>query len=204
MDIKEIAKWTVAALTIAVIQFAQADSAVRATDTIRLYRVTYDGSTAMPDHLAYLSLMQNMKRAELEAGTGTNIEHIKAHLSLDDDAAEAFRQFVLASYEEMTDTNTEVTSRMLCANNRARYAFSEAHAVLDVLDDIKETNLRKQLRRALVNVGRSHSAELEAWLGQIRAGDTDHRYDHYASLDYDRFSVEEVVTTACNFIASSD
>ena len=200
MDVKHLAKWTRAAAAIVVAQLSYAEIA-SARDTSSFYAA--DAGYALPDHLAYLSLMQNMRHAEREAGQGIDIRHIKDHLAMNDRTAEEFRQFVLASYDEMTEDNTEITQRMLCLNEQALYGRGEAYAVLDVLDDIKETNLKRQLRRAYASFGQSRAEELALWLEYIKAGQTDHRYDRERDFNYDRFSVEELVATACGALASN-
>lgn len=203
MNLKDLTMWTFVAGAVIAVQFASASGTAAVSDTISIYRVSIDTRQAVPDHLAYLSLMQNIRRAETQHGSASNALHIKTHLEMDDAQADAFRQFVLSSYEEMTDTNTEVTQRMLCLNERARYATGEAYAVLDILDDIKETNLKRQLRRAYANFGRDRGEELARWLDDIKTGRADHQHDASPALNYDQFSVEEVVASACSSLASN-
>lgn len=166
------------------------------------YRERYHQSATMPDYLAYLSLMQNIRLAEEETGSDANVAHIQTHLSMDETQARAFRDYVLTSYDEMTATNRAVTNRMLCTGNRPKYEVNKAYAVLDVIDDIKDTNLRKHYQAATQDIGKEMAAELVQWLQIIKTGSSHHKYDHRRVFEHTEESVEKVITTACNMIAA--
>lgn len=167
-----------------------------------VYRVKYDRSIDMPNHLAYLSLMQNITQAQREAGREANLDHIQMHLSLNRAQAAAFLEYVQTSYIEMIDTNRAVTNRMLCSGDKPKYEVNKAYAVLDVLDDIKETNLRKHFKRVLIDFGSETADELENWLTVIKTGSSHHKYDHRKVFEHSEQSVEDVISTACNLLAS--
>ncbi|XOV90419.1 MAG: hypothetical protein ACFHX7_11185 [Pseudomonadota bacterium] len=199
MDTRQILKWTTAVLAVVVFQYS------RANDTLTLpndvYRVKYDRTESMPDHLAYLSLMQNIRLAEQESSRADNIAHVQSHLSLSQERANLFLEFVIASYDDMTATNRAIASRMLCHGNRAAYANEEAYALLDVIDDIKETNLRKHYKRALINFGPETAEQLDMWLAVIKTGSSHHKYDHKQVFEHSNESVESVISTACSVLA---
>lgn len=198
MDIKKTLKWTIPLLAIFAFQDASANQDGLPGD---VYRAKYAFTRDMPDHLAYLSLMQNLSEAENAVGEEANIAHIQAHLSMEHDRAAQFLHFVLDSYSDMVETNRAVTNRMLCQGKMPRYEVNEAYAVLDVLDDIKETNLRKHYKRAMINFGSRNGEEITAWLDAIKTGASHHKYDHRAVYEHADASVEKVISTACNLLA---
>lgn len=197
MDIKQVMKWTITLLAVLAFQYTEANGL-----PADVYRVKYDETVQMPDHFAYLTLMQNLVLAEQESGTEANIAHVQTHLSLDQERAEAFLGFVLASYDDMIAVNRAITNRMLCAGQRPKYETNKAYAVLDVLDDIKETNLRKQYKHVLLNFGTRTAVELETWLAVIKTGASHHKYDHRQVFAHSGESVEQVILTACNVLAA--
>lgn len=198
MEMKRIIKWAITMMALATAQATLAQPEL--PDNV--YREKYQQSENMPDHLAYLSLMQNIRVAQEEAGTNANIAHIQAHLSFDNEQAMTFLEYVLNSYDEMTTTNRTVTNRMLCTGNRPKYELNKAYAVLDVIDDIKDTNLRKHYKRAMMDLGKDFSGELAAWLQVIKSDSAHHKYDHRMVFEHTDESVESVISTACNMIAA--
>jgi hypothetical protein len=198
MEMKRIIKWAITMIALASAQPTLAGPEL--PDNV--YREKYQQTENMPDHLAYLSLMQNVRIAQEEVGTSANITHIRAHLSLGNDEAMAFLEYLLVSYDEMTTTNRTVTNRMLCTGNRPKYELNKAYAVLDVIDDIKDTNLRKHYRRALMDLGKESATELSTWLQVIKSDSAHHKYDHRLVFEHTDESVESVISTACNMIAA--
>lgn len=197
---KQIMKWSIILMAgLAVHHYSEAAGNGMPGD---VYRVKYDRSIDMPDHLAYLSLMQNITQAQREAGTEANLDHIQLHLSLNREDAREFLEYVQSSYVEMIDNNRAVTNRMLCAGDRPKYEINKAYAVLDVLDDIKETNLRKHYKRVQIDFGSQTADELENWLMAIKTGSSHHKYDHRKVFEHSEHSVEDVISTACNLLAS--
>ncbi len=199
MDTKQILKWTTAVLAVLAFQHSRANDAQALPSDA--YRVKYDRTEAMPDHLAYLSLMQNIRLAEQESSREDNVAHVQTHLSLSSERANLFLEFVIASYDDMTATNRAITSRMLCSGNQPTYAADEAYAMLDVIDDIKETNLRKHYKRALINFGADTAEQLDMWLAVIKTGSSHHKYDHKQVFEHSDESVESVIGTACSVLA---
>lgn len=201
---RQIFKLTVALLAVLAFQYSVADQEGDvAGSPVDSYRFKYDPSGAMPDHLAYLALMQNLVSADKEVGREMNIAHIQSHLSLDPEHTEHFFQFIQASYDKMMDTNRTVTNRMLCSGSRPKYEMNKAYAIVDVLDDIKETNLRKHYKRVLIQFDGTTADELKAWLEVIKTGDSPHKYDQQKLLTHDNPTVEQVVSSACGLLASS-
>ena len=81
----------------------------------------------MPDHIAYLTLMQDLRETEQQNGHDANIRDIQDHMSLDREHAELFLQFMLSSYNQMISTNRAITNRMLCAGDKPRYNDTQAY-----------------------------------------------------------------------------
>lgn len=201
MDIKQLVKWSITALAVLMFQHTNASQhADRLPDNV--FRVKYENSGDMPDHIAYLSLMHNLWLAENESGREPNLTHIQTHLSISPADANRFLEYVLSSYDEMLETNRAVTNRMLCQGNKPKYETNKAYAVLDVLDDIKETNLRKHYQRVLIDFGENTGEELTRWLSVIKTGSSHHRYDHRRVFEYSEQSVEQVISTACNVLTA--
>jgi len=204
MFTKQIFKLTVALLAVLAFQCTDADQQGDvAGSPIDSYRFKYDPSNAMPDHLAYLALMQNLVLADKEVGREKNIAHIQSHLSLDREHAEHFFEFIQHSYDKMIDTNRTVTNRMLCSGSRPKYEMNKAYAIVDVLDDIKETNLRKYYRHVLIEFNGTTAGELNKWLAVIKTGKSPHKYDQQKLLKHHNPTVEQVVSSACGLLASS-
>ncbi|HKI73598.1 MAG TPA: hypothetical protein VJ998_03085, partial [Pseudomonadales bacterium] len=110
--------------------------------------------------------------------------------------------FMLSSYDNLVTTNRTVANRMLCRGNKPRYNDTQAYQALDVLDDIKDTNLRKHYRRALVNFGPDVAQALGKWLNQIKQDSAHHTLDHREAFMHSDETVEQAIGTACNVIAS--
>ncbi len=189
MDIRQVIKWTLIVLTILVAPSARAEVITTSQSPIEVYRIHHDDQVSMPDHLAYLLLMQRMAAQSPE----DNLADIQQHLDKEDTQALDFLDFMLESYSTMRSTNREVTHRMLCLHEQPRYEVGEAYAVLDVLDDIKETNLRKHLGRALIVLGPVEAEGLESWLADIKVAQR--------ATTFPEHSVEDVIAKACNIVA---
>lgn len=196
MDMKQVLKWTVT--LIAIIAFQHANAINQTNDSI--IPVKFDISGTVADHLAYLTLMKNLRQTERRNGHESNIANIRNHLSLDREHAELFLQFILTSYNEMIDTNRALANRLLCAGDKPRYDDAQAYQVLDVIDDIKETNLRKIYQRAMINFGSHTAGELSTWLVAIKIA-SPRDEDSNAVLHTDE-SVEQMVGSACNVVAA--
>ncbi|MEX0941142.1 MAG: hypothetical protein WD002_01190 [Pseudomonadales bacterium] len=201
MDTIQFVKWSITALAVLVFQQATASQPVDRLPE-EVFRVKYTNTDDMPDHIAYLSLMQNLWLAENESGREPNLVHIQTHLSINREEANIFLEYLLSSYDEMLETNRAVTNRMLCQGNKPKYETNKAYAVLDVLDDIKETNLRKHYKRALIEFGTDTGEELNLWLAAIKTGSSHHRYDHRRIFEHSEQSVGQVISVACNVLTA--
>lgn len=199
---RQVFKWTVILIAVLAFQYTDADQGDPSPLPVDIYRFKHDPADAVPNHLAYLALMQNLLSEQKEAGREATLTHIQARMSLDRENAGLFLDFVKSSYEDMVETNRMVTNRMLCSGSRPKYAIDQAYAIVDVLDDVKETNLRKHYRRALIDFN-GKSEELDSWLAVIKSGSSDDKYDQQKLFEHSDATVEQVVSSACNLLASS-
>ena len=198
MDIRQLPKWALAA--VAVITFQHAAGAD--TDVARIdNKAPAPARVDTPAYVAYLALATQFERAESEGNHAGNIAQVEKHLAVDPEQANRFVAFVLATWDEMNTTNHEIANRMLCSGKQPKYKADTAYAVLNVLHDIKDTNLRRTYRRVKVNFGADTSAQLDAWLAQIneanKAGEAQFQATY---LDADR-TVEQVISSACDMLA---
>jgi hypothetical protein len=122
MDMKQILKWTVTLVAIVALQHANAAGQI----TNNIIPVSFDNTGTVADHLAYLTLMRNIRQTERQDGHESNISDIRTHLSVDREHAELFLQFILTSYNEMIDTNRALANRLLCAGDKPRYDNAQA------------------------------------------------------------------------------
>ena len=196
MDIRNIARWTVTLIAVLAFHYARAELPED------VYRVKFDRTETMPDHLAYLALMQNLVLSSHNEGNDAAVDRVQEHISVERERAQLFLDFVMNSYDDLTSTNRAVTNRMLCKGSKPKYALNEAYAVLDVLDDIKETNLRKHYKMVLVNFDAKTAQELDVWLDAIKSDATHHKYDHERIFEHAHESVEAVIKTACGLLTA--
>lgn len=191
MDTRQIIKWTVTFIAVMIFQHANATTAGAPTGH----------GNSMPDHIAYFLLMQHVSQAEQNNGHTANVDAIEQHLSLDREHAEQFLHFMLDSYSKIVQTDREVTNRMLCSGNKPKYNGNQAYQVLDVLADIKETNLRRYYHNALVDFGDQTAHRLNTWLVVVK--DAPHQQFDRQSFFEGGSSLQQVLGAACNVVASN-
>lgn len=206
MEIRGVVHWTITFIATALL--AHADAATPGPNDMpgHFARVKVEQSAAqpndtMPDQIAWLTLMQKLAHNEQTGDHAANLGLVQHHIALDQEHAELFLQYVLLSYSQMVSTDHAVTTRMLCSGNKPKYDGRQAWQVRDVLNDIIDTNLRKNYRRARVNLGDRVASQLDAWLTEIKQqSSVEAARRHRAFLHSDE-SAEQVMNTACNVIA---
>ena len=190
MDTKRILKSTLILLSVVAFQKVGATSAP-------LYVVG-----PMPDHIAYLTLMQELSRAEAQHNHGTSIKLIEDRMSLDNAHATLFLQFMVSSYEQIVSTNRAISTRVLCNGTMPRYDKRDAHQVIGALDDIKEANLRRSYERAQANLGAEATRHLNEWLATIKLQDSGRASDRNgAYLGHNR-NITQLIDDACRIAPS--
>lgn len=158
---------------------------------------------AIPNHIAYLMLMQQLTRAEYRNAHATDIRRIENHLSLDREHAELFLQFILSSYSQMLSTDRAVAARLLCQNNRPRYSGNRAHAVLNAVDNFKASNLREYYRHAHSNLGSRVAGHLDTWLSTIASHSSPGELNRQQNFLHSSVVVEQAMGQVCNVIAAN-
>lgn len=195
METTRILKWTLILLSVVVLQQAGATPAP-------LYKVKNDHVGSMSDHIAFLTLMQELTRAETRNAHAASIKLIEDRMSLDHAHAALFLQFMLSSYDQIMSTNRATANRMLCSGTTPKYGKSDVHQVLGVLDNLKEANLRHSWQRARTNLGANAARHLNEWLATIKLVDSNPTSDVRAAyLGHDR-NIAQVLDDACSLASA--
>ncbi len=153
------------------------------------------------DHLAYMLLLK-------EAGEAQPDEHadlvnlISEHLNFSEERSQLFFEYLVTSNESLQANNQAITERMLC-NNPDRGGDDEVYALLDTLQDIRNTNLRKHYRHAMASIGFESSDRLTSWLEDYKPGILPVVHDHKALYESIGMNAESVVGASCNQIAAN-
>lgn len=197
MDIRNFSKWTTTILATLAFQFAGAAGTGNAPAG-----KAAEGDTSGASYTAYLVLATQLEQAESNGTHARSVDRVAQQMGMDKTEADTFVNFVLASYDEMKATNHKIANRMLCSGDRPKYEAKNAYAVLNVLDDIKDTNLRKTYRRVKVNFGSDAAAHLDNWLAQIQQSNPERDAQFRKAYLNDDQTVEQVISSACDMLAS--
>ena len=190
MDTKRILKLTLVFLSVVAFQNVSATPA----------RIKQAGS--IPDHIAYLTLMQALARGEAQDAHAANIKLIEDRMSLDTAHAALFLQFMVSSYDQIVSTNRAMATRVLCDGTAPKFNKRNAHRVLGALDNFKEANLRSSYRRAQANLGANATRHLNEWLAMIKRKDSPGLSDRRgAYLGEDR-NITQVIDDACSLASA--
>lgn len=166
------------------------------------YHVRYDTAGQIPDHVAFVDLLQNLSQAESAIGRQENIAHIRTHLNLNERRAGIFLDHALESYQALLRSNRSVTNRMLCQGGDIKTEV--AYNTLDVLDDLKEATAKQLYKQTIISFGSDFSQQLDMWLASIKEGSSHHKFDHRVVFELNHQSVEKAISTACQYIAALD
>jgi len=195
MDLRNLIKWSV--ILIAIIAFKRANAVEIEPDSYP--PETVSASEAMPDHVAYLALLEL-------AGTSGGVEHeqlvqdISAHLQFSRERSERFLEYLITANDSLAAANDDITHRLLCRQTDSR---NDAHVykALDTIRDIRETNLRTHYHHAVVSVGKENREALRAWLAEFKNDTTHEHYNHQALYEQMGMDPQTVVAASCNRLA---
>ncbi len=193
MDLRNLIKWSV--VLAAFLVYKNQANALDIPDSV--YKEKYQQSTQMPDHLAYAVLIKDLSKAVAGEARGDAMLAVQERLGVSTEHSELVLNYLTASYTSMQESNHQVTNKLLCGEPNLKE--NETYALLDLIDDIKESHAVSSFQDAKVAVGEAH---LDAWLADIKQESMHYRYDHkrvYEQLD---MNVEQVVSIACNQLAS--
>jgi hypothetical protein len=170
-----------------------------------VFRSRFEQSENLPDHLAYLSLMQSLYNAEITTGHAQNIARIRSHINVSEETAEHFLQQALSSYNDMLMDNRNTTENLLCHGEQNLTAAdnSQSYATLDILDDLKESHASDQYQKMMQTFDNNVGQELQSWLAVIKTDSSHYKYNHRAVFEHTAQSVGLVIDTACHFLANN-
>ena len=206
MDIRGAVNWTVTFIATSLL--AHADAATPGPNDmpghfaqVKVEQSTGQPEQGMPGQVAWLTLMQELAHNEQIGDHAASLSLVQHHIALDQEHAELFLQYVLLSYSQMVSTDHTITTRMLCSGDKPKYDGPQAWQVRDVLNDIIDTNLRKNYRRARVNLGDRVARQLDAWLAEIKQQSSIEATRRHRAFLHSDESAEQIMNTACNVIA---
>jgi len=196
MHLKSFLKWSL--LLVAVLVYKNS-TAFELPDGV--FRDHYHQTSRLPDHFAYLNLMEQINSTVEQNNRQGAINTIEDHMSFDHDQSDQFLSYLMNSYIGFQSSNRSLTDRMLC-HGKLLENEDKVYRLLDTLDDIKETNLKKYYKHALITLGEQSATDLDIWLADVKSQSKHVRYSHrnvYAQMDID---VDTVISVACNQLAT--
>lgn len=210
-NLRKMTAWTIALTALLSFQYAEATTGVdgnTASET-STYREYFQADASMPNHYAFLNLMRRIATDNSLEANQKNLIEVQSQFDIPEQSAEEFLLIIKQSYADMTLNNRRATQKMLCSKNLYIDDRDATYALLDVLDDIKETNLVRQYQ--LTNLAASQlgneqhnvSVEFKEWLETLKPQQTHHKFDHAVLYRQTDEEVELVVSRACRFLASS-
>ncbi len=175
-----------------------------------LYREHFINDEKLPDHFAYMTLMHQLYLDALKSESQPNIEKIQDQFKVNEAEATNILRLLLVSYQGVLASNRSVTSRILCSPSKSyiqsRQGPDKSYDVLDTLDDIKDTNLRKQYDAARYHLSQSNpevTSGLDNWLTELKPDSQHRKFDHRVIYEQAEQDVSEVIATACNLLAAN-
>ena len=211
LDLRKMTVWTIAITALFSYQSAEATSRIDVNTSLAAsnYRVFFKADASMPNHYAFLNMMENFSSDNSKKTKQKNLTDVQSLFKIPEQSAQAFIQIIVQSYAAMTSNNHVATQKMLCSKELYIDDRAATHELLDVLDDIKETNLVRQYQ--LTNLAASHlgvnqhnvSTEFKEWLDILKRQQTHHKFNHAALYRQSEENVETVVSRSCRFLAAN-
>jgi hypothetical protein len=167
-----------------------------------VFRTKFTHTALLPDHLAYLSLMQKTGIDRSTDALATTLKEVIQHMDLTSEAASQFVDNLQNNYEHLTLSNRNATRSLLC-ELEATQDQSATYARLDQLDDIKDATAVHQYQQAITNLTSAQALALNEWLTQLKPHTSHYTLNHAKIFNHTQQSVELVVDTACLFLASN-
>ena len=218
-DFRKRIAWTIAVTAMLSYQYAEASTGIDVNTDANIdskiapeastYRTYFKADASMPNHYAFLNLMRKLASDDSEQTQQENLIEVQSLFDIPEQSAREFLHIIKQSYTTMTFKNRMATQKMLCSKSLYIDDRETIYERLNILDDIKETNLVRQYQ--LANLATSHlgteqhnvSREFKQWLEILKPQQTHHKFDHAALYDQSEEDVEMVVSRACRFLASN-
>jgi hypothetical protein len=191
-----------ALLALAITFISQAAFSLPASLPEHAFRAQFEGSEALPDHIAFLYLMREAYRFDDPRVDTRYVRQVQHQLSMDPREAAQFVNQLQQAYQQLITQNQSVASRLLCKTNVEAFEKNEAYHALDALDDIKDTNLKRQYSALVHGMSIAMATSLGDWLNNIKTDSDYHRLDHAQVFEHTGERIEDVLSEACNQIAT--